>query len=142
MSRKKLFGLGTVFLLCVLLLAAVGSVYAGSLAQFDNPRVTACSLSGLTVSGTLRIGATVHVEEYLNDQLLKTFAGSAGTYSGYVAYYNADALPYTWRTVLSFKNSSGEIIEQYVLEGECREVNQGTVRFREVEVDTLNLNIG
>ena len=142
MPGKKLISFGSIVLMCVLLLAAVGSVYAGSLASFDNPRVTACSESGLTVSGTLRIGATVYVEEYLNDDLNNTFTGSAGTYSGYVAYYSADALPYTWRTVLSFKDGNGAIVEQYVLEGECHEANQGTVRFREVEVDTQNLNIG
>lgn len=143
MSKSKLFSLSAMLLTLVLLLLVVSSVFAGSLASFDNPRVTACSLSGITIAGTLRIGDTVYVEEYLNDNLSNTFTGAAGAYSGYVAYYNsASSLPYSWRTVFSFKDSSGTITEQYVLEGDCSAVDTGTATFREVELDTLNLNIG
>ncbi|MDQ7027435.1 MAG: hypothetical protein Q9P01_15885 [Anaerolineae bacterium] len=140
MSKSKLFSLSAVLL--ALFLLAVTSVFAGNRASFDNPRVTTCSVSGITIAGTLRLSDTVYVEEYLNDNLTNTFTGAAGAYSGYVAYYSASSLPYTWRTVLSFKDSSGILLEQYVLEGDCSAVDTGTVTFREVELDEFSLNIG
>jgi hypothetical protein len=141
MSKLKLLTIGVVLLV---LLVVVGAVFAGTLASFDNPRVANCNLDTLKISGTLRIGDTVYVEEYINGELNTRFTGRAGAYSGYVSYFGMSNYPYSWDFQLSFKDSSGATIEQYALEGTCTAEDVGQVTFTEVELDAedtgLNLS--
>ena len=136
MSKLKLLTVGGLLLVGVMI---AGWVFAGTLARFDNPRVTVCNLDTLTISGTLRIGDTVYVEEYINGELNTTFTGQAGAYSGYVSYFGLSNYPYSWQFLLSFKDSSSKVIEQYAIEGECTDENQGKATFTEVELDTDNI---
>ena len=133
MSKFKLLIVGCILLLVFMV---AGAVFAGTLAIFDNPRVTVCNLDTLTVSGTLRIGDTVYVEEYVDGELNTTFTGSAGAYSGYVSYFGLSNYPYSWEFFMSFKNSSGEVIEKYVLEGTCTAENEGKATFGEIDLDS------
>ena len=119
----------------IAIILVIGSVVlAGQLASFDNPTVTACSLDGLKVSGTLIVSDTVHVEEYIEGNLNTTFTGRAGRYGGYVSYFSIGDYPYDWKATLSFKNTGGDIIEQYSLEVTCTALDKGTVTFREVDL--------
>ena len=132
MSKLKLLSISGVLLV---LFAVAGAVFAGTLATFDNPRVAICNLDTIRISGTLRIGDTVYVEEYINGELNNRFTGQAGAYSGYVSYFGLSSYPYSFEFLLSFKDKSGAIIEQYALEGTCTGEDAGQATFTEVELD-------
>ena len=137
---KALRPLVVVFALVMLLLTPA-VIYAGTLATFDNPTLTECSLNGLRVTGRLTIRDAAFVEEYVDGELINTFTGPSGQYNGYVSFNPASAYPYTWKTVLTFKDSSGDIVEQYALSGDCTAENTGTVKWEEIELDPMVLDI-